>query len=203
VYEELLGQAAEPPYQERAHAWREAFLTRCGRFDPGDSRAESRDRAAWEDALVRGGLADELGRKLPDPAERVLSAALARAHRGVFVAHRLEATLLCRDLWSGAEFVLLAQDDVVRELAVAEARGSFALWQARLVATSAGCVVLPGAIFHPADAVPSVELTLGAARQRELSRDQALDALLLMEHTFRSLARVKVAYAYRPEALPR
>ena len=34
-----------------------------------------------------------------------------------------------------------------------------------------------------------------------MKTDDVLDALLRMERTFRSLSRVKAAYAYRPEAL--
>jgi hypothetical protein len=91
---------------------------------------------------------------------------------------------------------------VVRELAAAGRRGGSPLWQARLVATAEGCVVLPGAVFHPVDALSAIEETLGVAKQRSLERDEVLDALLRMEHAFRTLTRVKVAYAYRPAALP-
>jgi len=202
MYEELLARATRPPHAERAHAWRAAFLDRSGRFDPGHPLADVRDRAAWEDALVRGGLCRAIAAELEDPAERALCRSLETAHRGLFVSRTLAGTELCRDLWSGAEFVLLPKDDVVRELVATHARGSHPLWQARLIATAQGCVVLPGTVFHPVDALPEIERTLAAARERGLGRDQVLDALLLMEHTFRTLARVKVSYAYRPEALP-
>jgi hypothetical protein len=202
MYEELLGRATKAPHARRAHAWRDAFLDRCGRFDPGHPLAETRDRAAWEDALVRGGLARAIAVELEDPAERALCRSLEAAHRGLFLSHALAGTELCRDLWSGAEFVLLGSDDVVRELVAAARRGGCPLWQARLVATAAGCVVLPGAIFHPVDALSPIEETLRVARGRSLERDVVLDALLRMEHAFRTLTRVKLAYAYRPAALP-
>jgi hypothetical protein len=34
-----------------------------------------------------------------------------------------------------------------------------------------------------------------------MSRDELCDALLRMQHTFRNLARVKIGYAYKVEAL--
>ena len=202
MYEELLARATRPPHAERAHAWRAAFLDRSGRFDPGHPLADVRDRAAWEDALVRGGLCRAIAAELEDPAERALCRSLETAHRGIFVSRALAGTELCRDLWSGAEFVLLARDDVVRELALTTERGGCPLWQARLVATPGGCVVLPGAVFHPVDALTPVEETLRVARERSLERDVVLDSLLRMEHAFRTLTRVKLAYAYRPAALP-
>jgi hypothetical protein len=202
MYEELLERATREPHAVLAHAWRAKFLDQCGRFDPGHPLAESRDRAAWEDAFVRGGLARAIEPELADPAERELCRSLGTAHRGLFVGEELGGTALCRDLWSGAEFILLPTDDVVRELVATTRRGAGPLWQARLVATAGGCVVLPGAIFHPVDALSPIEETFRVARERALDRDQVLDALLRMEHTFRTLARVKLAYAYRPLALP-
>jgi hypothetical protein len=44
---------------------------------------------------------------------------------------------------------------------------------------------------------------LAAARARGLSGAETLDALLRMQRAHRSLSRVKVAYAYRVEALER
>ncbi len=88
------------------------------------------------------------------------------------------------------------------ELALTSKKGGRPLWQARLVATAEGCVVLPGAIFHPVDALSPIENTLRVAKERSLERDEVLDALLRMEHAFRTLTRVKLAYAYRPAALP-
>jgi hypothetical protein len=52
------------------------------------------------------------------------------------------------------------------------------------------------------DALSPIEQTLRVARERSLERDVVLDALLRMEHAFRTLTRVKLAYAYRPAALP-
>ena len=61
--------------------------------------------------------------------------------------------------------------------------------------------LLPGAVFHPRHATPAIEPVLAAARAKDLSTDDTLDALLRMERSLRALSRVKAAYAYRPEAL--
>jgi hypothetical protein len=61
--------------------------------------------------------------------------------------------------------------------------------------------LLPGAIYHPHDATSAIEQVIGAARARDLTTDDTLDALLRMERSLRALSRVKAAYAYRAEAL--
>ena len=202
VYDELVERAAQPPLEEHACRLREAFLNRCGRLDPSDPAAERREAAAWEDALVRGGLAYRIGAELEDPSERATAVSLAFAQRGIFVFHEVGRSLIARDLWSGAEFVMLPSDDVGRELAAAGRRADSPLCQARLLATPDGCAVLPGTVFHPLEARPHLDATLSEARVRQLETDAVLDAVLKMEHTWHTLSRVKAGYAYRVEALP-
>jgi len=61
--------------------------------------------------------------------------------------------------------------------------------------------VLPGAYHHPADALePAIDVLL-AARERGMTTDRALDALLRMELVLRNSSRVKAAFAYRVEGL--
>lgn len=200
VYDELLERAAR---LDRPRALRERFFERTGRVDPDHAAAAERDRAAWEDALVTGGLAREFGAELDDPAERELARALAGAQRGLFVFENETSRVIASDLWSGAKFLIVASDDVGRELARLDRDAGAPLCQARVAATRDGASVLPGAIFHPADARPAIERTLAAAHERALDTDAVLDALLRMEHAWRTLSRVKVGYAYRPEALTR
>jgi hypothetical protein len=200
VYDELLERAAR---LERARALRELFFERAGRVDPDHPTAAERDRAAWEDAIVAGGLAGELGAELDDPAERELARALAGAQRGLFVFESEASQVIASDLWSGAKFLIVRRDDVGRELARLGSDAGAPLCQARIAATREGAAVLPGAIFHPTDARSAVARTLAVARERGLATDAVLDALLRMEHAWRTLSRVKVGYAYRPEALPR
>ncbi len=201
VYDELVERAARAPLSDRSQALRQAFFDRSGRYDPDHPSAGSRDRAGWEDALVRGGLARELAGGFEDAAERGVALALSRAHRGIFVFDRLRESIIARDLWSRAEFMMLPRDDVARELSRGGQAADAPLCQARLLASPDGCAVLPGTVFHPADARDAIERILVTARAEARGTDDVLDSLLRMEHTWRTLSRVKIGYAYRPEAL--
>jgi hypothetical protein len=203
VYGELLERASRPPHAERSQALRQAFAERCGAFDENDESADARESAAWEDALVRGGLARMLANELDDAAEREIALALARPERGVYTFEQMSGCLVARDLWSRAELLIAEHDHVGRELVQGDLGDDSPICQARIIASGAGCLLLPGTIFHPIDAKPAIIAVLESARQRKLSRDSVLDALLRMEHSFRTLSRVKVAFAYRADALPR
>jgi len=63
--------------------------------------------------------------------------------------------------------------------------------------------VLPGALHHGPDALEPLVKVIAAARERDLETGDLLDALLRMELVFRSSSRVKAAFAYRVESLPR
>ena len=201
VYAELLQRASRPPHDALSRRLRDRFLERCGRFEPDHPAAAVRETAAWEDALVRGGLLRVLADELEDAAERAIAVALLRSQRGVFAFERVADQLLALDLWSGAQFVVVARDGIARDVAIAGVHYDSPPCQARVVATAEGVVVLPGAIFHPADARSAIEGALAGARKRQLDTDQALDALLRMEHTWQNMSRVKVAYAYRADSM--
>jgi hypothetical protein len=122
--------------------------------------------------------------------------------RGVFVFELVHGRLLARDLWSRAELLVVEGDSIARELVVPGFEHGGPPCQARLLASLDGCVVLPGVLFHPADALPALSGILSVARERRLDTDSVLDALLRMEQCWRTLSRVKVGYAYRPDFLP-
>ena len=190
-----LGGAPERAAQ--VAAMRARFEAATGAFTPEDPWFEERSRAFWCDAVTRG----RFGRDVADAlttGERAWLGPLERAHRGLF---RAEGHLL-RDVWSGAELALTLVDDSSRAELDASAGQ---LVDARVVGAFEPAVValLPGAVFHPPEATVAIEPVLEAARALDLATDDALDALLRMERTLRSLARVKAAYAYRPEALTR
>jgi hypothetical protein len=201
VYAELLERASRPPHHDQSRRLRELFLERCGRFEPDHPAAAAREQAAWEDALVRGGLLSALASELEDPAERSIAVALLHSQRGVFVFERVDDQLLALDLWSRAQFVVVARDGIGRDVASAGVHYDSPPCQARVVASAEGVMVLPGAIFHPADARPAIERALADARKLKLATDQALDALLRMEHAWQTMSRVKVAYAYRADSM--
>jgi hypothetical protein len=202
VYDELLARASAPGLRDRAAALRAAFFRRTSSSTPGgETEPEDRARAAWDDALTTGGLAAELADGLADPSERALARVLSRAHRAVFRMTLLGAQRAAHDVISGASFLVLPRDDIGREVLVAGEGEDEALFEARIVAASDGCAMLPGIIFHPPDATPLIYDILTAAKERGMLRDDLCDALLRMQHTFRYLSRVKIGYAYKAEAL--
>jgi hypothetical protein len=174
---------------------RAAFEGRTGAFLPEDAWFEERSRAFWCDAVTRGRFGREVGGRLGEDEQAWLGP-LERAHRGLF---RAEGWLLV-DAWSGAEFLVTTMDEASRaELEAATGQ----LFDARVVGADSPHVValLPGAVFHRRDATAAITPVLAAARARSLTTTEALDALLRMERTLRSLSRVKTAYAYRSDAL--
>lgn len=201
VYEELLVRASEGALAGRAREARAAFTARTGAFPQDHPGRPARDAAAWEDALVRGGLAAELAAGLEDPSEQGIADVIARAQRGLFQLGSASEHRFLRELWRGGAFALIPRDDVARGEAVASSGD--ALLVARIVAGSDGCAVLPGRLWLPADATPLVVALLPAARERGLDADAFLDALLRMEHALATMSRVKAAYAFRPAALDR
>jgi hypothetical protein len=200
VYDELLARASAPPHAERALALRDAFLSRTSSSSRAAAEPEDRFRAAWDFALTAGGLAAELADGFEDPSERALARVLSRAHRGVFRMSLLAEHRIAHDVLSGASFVVLPRDDIGREVLALGGEDS-PLFEARIVAATDGCAMLPGIVFHPPDATPLILELVPRAEGRGLSRDELCDALLRMQHTFRNLSRVKIGYAYKLDAL--
>jgi hypothetical protein len=200
VYDELLARASKPPYAERAIALRDGFLRRTSSSSRAAVEPEDRFRAAWDDALTAGGLAHDLADTFEDPSERALARVLSRAHRGVFRMSLVGGRRIAEDALSGASFLVLARDDIGREVLALGGEDS-PLFEARIVAATDGCAMLPGIIFHPPDATPLIADLVRAGHERGMSRDDLCDALLRMQHTFRNFSRVKIGYAYKTEAL--
>ncbi len=201
---QLGGAASKGP---RVAEMRSRFEARTGAFSPDDAWFEERSRAFWCDAISRGLFGRDVEGDLA-PDERAWLRPLERAHRGLFRASTLTAApgrhggprMVLEDAWSGAEVILTLVDDASRaELDAAAGQ----LFDARVVGAHEPLVValLPGAVFHSPDATAAIDPVLAAARKQGLSTHDTLDALLRMERTRRALSRVKVSYAYRPEAL--
>jgi hypothetical protein len=200
VYDEILARASAPPHAERAIALRDAFLRRTSSTSRAAAEPEDRFRAAWDDALTAGGLAADLAETFEDPSERALARVLSRAHRGVFRMSLLGGRRIAEDALSGASFLVLARDDIGREVLALGGEDS-PLFEARIVAATDGCAMLPGIVFHPPDATPLIADLVRTGHERGMARDDLCDALLRMQHTFRNLSRVKIGYAYKAEAL--
>lgn len=200
VYDELLERATAHDAAERTADLRETFWERSGRFELAHPAREARERAAWDYALVRGGLAALFGPELADGAERSQAARIARGHRGLFAFHDFEGIVIAEDVWSRAQFILSSTDDLGRAL-LAQSKREESLCDAYVVAVEGGVTTLPGALFHPVEARPLIEQTIESARRRGLTMHTVLDALLRMEHALQTLSRVSVRYAYRAETV--
>jgi hypothetical protein len=201
TYDALVAMGADPHHTPRREEMRRAFEARTGAFGPDDPWFEARSRAFWDDALTTQGFAREAARSL---AEGLVPWGLAfgRAHRGLF--ERFEdrrvpvpaGSVLVRDVFSGAEVV------VEIDAAIGDAlRAATGLMDARLVGHDGKVGMLPGVLFHQAEATVPIRDVVSRAKDRGMEAGPALDALMRMELRLRSLSRVKVAYAYRPEML--
>lgn len=184
---------------------REVFQKRTGAFGPEDPWFETRTRAFWDDALTTQGFA-ALAAPHVDGALARVAARFARAHRGLFLVDDIDdAGVHLVDLWSGAELLVRVLDEA-QATTLEHAEGPM---DARVVVGPAedGALpplyVLPGALHHGPDATEPLSKVIAAARERDLATGTVLDALLRMEHVFRSSSRVKAAFAYRVESLPR
>jgi hypothetical protein len=185
---------------------RELFEKRTGAFGPEDAWFEPRSRAFWDDALTTQGFAALAAPHAGDEVTKVV-ARFGRAHRGLFLVDDVDdrgAHLV--DLWSGAE-LLVQHLDEAQAVTLEHAEGPM---DARVVAgpvAAAGAVaplfVLPGALHHGSEASEPLSKVVAAARERDMTTEDVLDALLRMELVFRSSSRVKAAFAYRVESLPR
>jgi hypothetical protein len=187
-----------PRHQERTLAMHKSFEARTGAFGPEDPWFEARSRAFWDDALTEQGFAHDVLAELPEET-RLWASVMTRAHRGLFYASTSQGRRMVRDLWSGAEFIVDEIDDAMRT-ALDAPSGPF---DGRLVALTDPIRVglLPGALFHSEEAAEPIERILETAHDRGMEAGAALDALLRMELSLRSLSRVKPSYAYRVETL--
>jgi hypothetical protein len=185
---------------------RERFMKRTGAFGPEDAWFEARSRAFWDDALTTQGFA-RLAAPHAGAEVAAVVARFDRAHRGVLLVEDVDDRgARLDDLGSGAELIVRHLDEA-QAVTLEHAEGPM---DARVVAgpaeTSAdvpSLYVLPGALHHGSDALEPLVKVIAAARERDMETGDVLDALLRMELVFRSSSRVKAAFAYRVESLPR
>lgn len=198
VYDELVARALRSPNSFEFEVWVKRFLERTGSFPPDHPDSPRRLDAAREDALCRGGWAAQLAAELSDPAEQAMAALLPRAHRGAFLFEPVGPHHVVRDIISGAAFALVPRDSVGREI-LNDNEGAVCV--ARLVGGADGCAVLPGVVFHRADATPHIREVTEQALARGMAGDDICDALLRMDHAMQTLSRVRPGFAYRADAL--
>ncbi len=203
AYEELLAVGARPACAALVAEMRRTFEERTGAFGPEDAWFETRGSAFWDDALTTqkfGSRADGASEAAREWASR-----FERAHRGLFRAFREGHTFMLDDLWGGAAFVIDAPNAALASAldAACEENGEEQLFDGRVVGSADpfSVTLLPGAVFHRAEASVAIASVLASAKTRGLTRDDALDALLRMDRKLQSHARVKATYAYRAELL--
>jgi hypothetical protein len=198
--DEMLALAALPAWRERTALMRAEFEARTGGA-PEPGFFEARSAAFWDDALTRGAFGRVLGEGADlREATRNIIEPLARAHRGIFRVEPYESGMfLLVDEWRGAEFAVHPSTSGLRDALACAA----SLVDGRVAGLRGGRVeLLPGAVFHAADALGPMRALLPEARARGLATHDLCDALLRMDHALHSLSRVKAAFAYRKEALP-
>ncbi len=196
--DEMLARAALPAWEKRAAEMRAAFEARTGVFTPGDAFFEARSAAFWDDALTSGAFGRELAGEISEDA-RSLVEPLARAHRGLFRVEPHADRYRLVDAWSGAEFIAHASTTGLRD--ALDRAASFVDGRVVGVPRTSQIVLLPGALFHLADALEPMKALLPEARARNLGTREFLDVLMRMDHSLRTLSRVKATFAYRKEAL--
>lgn len=197
AYEDIVALGARPEAAEATLAMRRRFETRTGAFGPDDPWFEARSRAFWDDAVTTQRFGRSVAQSLSEEARAFLGP-LERAHRGLFRPQRDGVSWILCDVWSEAELLIEPPDAGLRE-----ALEAASLLDGRVVGLDAPArlTLLPGAVFHPADASEPIEKVIPQARERGLGAHETLDALLRMERNLRSHSRVKAAYAYRAEGL--
>jgi len=195
--------AGSSRFEARVIELKHAFEARTGAYASEDEWFDVRSAAFLDDALASQGLARAMVPEL-SPEHAAYVGPIERAHRGLFRASKHGRSWLVVDAWSGAEFAIDAPEPGLAD-AVASAAGYF---DGRVVAcggekSTIEIVLMPGAVFHAEEANGAIDALVPLARTRKLRTGDFLDALLRMDHALRSLSRVRVAFAYRAEALPR
>jgi hypothetical protein len=201
AYEAIVSAGDSPRLGPVSARMRREFQNRTGAFGPEDPWFETRARAFWDDALAGQGFASMAAETL-GPQIQAIAGCMARAHRGFFTVEQVDDRGACLvDVWSGAELLVRHLDDT-QALTLEHADGAM---DARVTAGPNGTdlFLLPGAYHHPADALEPAIDVLVAARERGMTTQQALDALMRMELVLRSSSRVKTAFAYRASSLER
>ena len=162
AYDAVLALGASARHADRVAEMRARFEARTGAFRPDDAWFEARSRAFWDDAITSGGFSRVVQTEVTKDVRKWMGK-FARAHRGLFVKREESGeTIVVKDVWSGARFVVHAIDRATRDALAAAA----APFDGRLVASEEPAVValLPGAVFHPADAAGPIGPVLEEAR---------------------------------------
>lgn len=191
---------SDPDAVARARA---EFAARTGSFEPDDAWFEERTRAAFDFALVdwgepRGVLLQAWAARAPAQDARA-ARALGRSIRGLFRVERLaeEPSVRLIELLGGASVVLGAESSLVSRLRDGD------VFDGRVLLFDGAVRVLPGMVFHPAEAAAAMTEILAAARAAGRTDPRILDGLLRMRMRFDRFTGMHARHVYRWDAIDR
>lgn len=192
---------SDPDAIARARA---EFAARTGTFEPDEAWFEERTRAAFDFALVewgdpRGILLRAWAARAAAPDARV-ALALGRAVRGLYrVERRAEPDGVVRviEQFGGAPMLLDDDASLVSRLRDGD------VFDGRVLLFDGAVRVLPGIVFHPAEALAAVTEILAAARAAGRAGSDILDGLLRMRMRFDRFTGMHARHVYRWDAIDR
>jgi hypothetical protein len=195
---ERMAREADPVAIARARA---AFEATTGPFAAGEAWYEERISAFFDFALAsfeHGALARAFAAR-PDVSvsDQRVAIAVARAERSVFEVER-RGGLSCVALF-GARY-RLSETGTAARLQGGER------FDGRLVAVEDALEIMPGAIFHPAEAHAAMDQLLAELSARGTggrSQDAIADGLLRMRMRFDRFTSIQARHVYRLDALDR
>lgn len=196
---ERMAREADPAALARA---RTEFEARTGVFAVGEAWYEERISAFFDFALAgfeERGLARAFARRgdITDQ-ERAMGTAIARSERSLFRVDRRASTLVCESLF-GARYRVAA-------IGVASRFQGGERFDGRIVAIGSGLEVMPGALFHPAQAHEAIDQIVAEVASKGLpptarSQDALADALLRMRMRFDRFTNMHARHVYRYDAI--
>ena len=192
---------SDPTRVARARA---EFAARTGPFEPEDPWFEERTRAAFDFALCawgepRGALLVEWATRAGAP-ERSAALALGRAMRGLFrvegePARPGDERVHLVEMLGGAPFRVGEGGGVTSRLRAGD------VFDGRVVLVEGVVRILPGGVFHPAEALDALRDILAAARAAKRSDPSILDGLLRMRMRFDRFTGMHARHVYRWDAI--
>lgn len=166
---------------------RAAFEERTGGFEPGEPWYEQRIRCFLDFYLCEW----EGSRRLLGTSE--VADACVASTRGLYEILDDTPELRLRDMLGGARFRIAADTNPPTEIRAGE------VMDARLIVLGDRIHLMPGIVFHPAEArEPLVDLLAQIDRSH---RTDVLDALLRMRMRLDRFTSMRARHIYRPEAL--
>lgn len=198
---ERMSREADEAAVARARA---AFQAATGPFEPGEAWYEERISAFFDFALAsfeEGAIARAFARRTDiGDDERTGALAIARAERSVFLVERNDADLVCVSLF-GARYRISATG-------VAARFSGGERFDGRIVSIGGALELMPGAVFHPAeanDAIARLLADVAAKGLPEAVRSQAglADALLRMRMRLDRFTSIHARHVYRYDAIAR